>query len=40
MAGGVAQVVDSLPSRHDVLSSSPNTAKKKKEKKKENKQSN
>jgi hypothetical protein len=35
--GGVAQVVEHLPSKHEVLSSNPSTAKKKKkETKKEN----
>jgi hypothetical protein len=31
-AGGVAQVVERLPSKHKALSSNPSTAKKKKKK--------
>jgi hypothetical protein len=33
--GGMAQVVKHLPSKHEALSSNPNTAKKKKRKEKE-----
>jgi hypothetical protein len=36
-AGGMAQAVEHLPSKHKTLNSNPNTAKEKKEKKEERK---